>query len=221
MLTESWNTFSNWFSQFFSGKQPRVYPLMQSAGDAYPSFLFQPLKELSVHSGDQRVSSKAYLDRMAEVFRYLNQPAEAPLVPLRTELAFVESYTYLIATRQPGKLQVRMEVSEAMLSQMLPPRSIQKVIEMAMKQNVMTADHPLLIQIQTTADGRLQISNNRQQKNGNPPVQVDVLAEINGQYARLNGRRAAIQKTSTLVRITLPLFPESESGFGQEATSAA
>jgi LytS/YehU family sensor histidine kinase len=81
------------------------------------------------------------------------------LIPLEEELEFIESYFFLLQIRHDNKLQLQTTLDEKSAKVMIPPCSLQILVENAIKHNEFTAANPLLIKV-TVNDLYLQVSNN-------------------------------------------------------------
>ena len=57
------------------------------------------------------------------------------LIPLEEELDFVASYQYLLETRFEDKLNIKIEINEALYKTKIPPLTLQMLIENAVKHN--------------------------------------------------------------------------------------
>ena len=72
-----------------------------------PHFLFNNLNILSALIEVENQPAQDYLDRFAEVYRYVLKNREIELVSLREELKFLTSYNFLLHQRFPAGLQMK------------------------------------------------------------------------------------------------------------------
>jgi two-component system, LytTR family, sensor kinase len=89
-----------------------------------PHFLFNSLNSLSSLISEDEEAAEKFLDEMSKVYRYMLRNDDDELVPLSTELKFVESYTYLLKSRYGTGLQVNVQVNDAAVKQCLPPLTL-------------------------------------------------------------------------------------------------
>lgn len=135
-----------------------------------PHFLFNTLNSLSALIADEPTRAQAFVDEMAKVYRYLLQTNRNPTDPdselttLAIELIFIQSYFYLLKTRYGAGIELAVTVDPADQASLLPPLTLQMLIENAVKHNVIHAGKPLRIEIKSAPGGYLLVRNNRQRK---------------------------------------------------------
>lgn len=127
-----------------------------------PHFLFNSLNVLAslVHV-DADLSEK-FIDQLARSYRYLLEQKDKDLVPLKTEIAFVHSFTFLLKIRFEEKLKVNIRLDKETMNYYVAPLTLQLLIENAVKHNVISAETPLVIDIYNDGDEFLVVSNNLQ-----------------------------------------------------------
>ncbi len=174
-------------------------------GQLNPHFLFNSLNSLSTLIGEDPVSAERFVDNLAKVYRYLLQAGNRELVPLQEELAFIKIYTDLLQTRYGSSLLIKQEIADDYLLCLLPPLSIQTLIDNAVKHNVMLANKPLILEIRTTLFGLL-IRNNLQRKAIRIESQRAGLANLAAKYGMFGEETVRVQETETHFSVTLPLL---------------
>lgn len=124
-----------------------------------PHFLFNSLSILSsLVEVDTRLSIQ-FISRLSKAYRYILEQRDSERVSLKTELDFLDSYTFLLNIRFDGKLKIVQHVSaEDALKYGIAPLTLQLLVENAVKHNQMSAEKPLLVTIQTDGD-YLTVSN--------------------------------------------------------------
>jgi len=171
-----------------------------------PHFLFNSLNSLSSLISDDSEAAERYLDEMSKVYRYMLRTDEEQLVPLETELKFLCSYMHLLNTRYGSGLQVNQHLKESDRSKLLPPLTLQVLIENAFTQNTMSKASPLVITIESADDGLL-ITNNRQERMMTGNVECEAgLDNIVRKYELLNHKRVIITETPEERRVLVPLI---------------
>jgi sensor histidine kinase YesM len=78
-----------------------------------PHFLFNSLSTLRTIAPDPM--TKTYVMQLANVYRYLLAVHESPRITLQAELAFTESYLYILHERYENALQVSIGIEPALL----------------------------------------------------------------------------------------------------------
>jgi two-component system, LytTR family, sensor kinase len=171
-----------------------------------PHFLFNSLNSLSSLIAEDCDAAERYLDEMSKVYRYMLRTDEEQLVTLETEMKFLSSYLHLLNTRYGTGLQVKINFNESDKSKLLPPLTLQVLIENAFTQNTMSKASPLVISIESTAGGLL-ICNNRQARIMTGSMEYEAgLDNIVRKYELLNNQRVVINETPTERRVLVPLI---------------
>lgn len=129
-----------------------------------PHFLFNSLNSLSSLISDDEEEAEIFLDEMSKVYRYMLRNEDDNLVTLDTELKFLDSYAYLLKARYGNGLQFDVQVGERDREKLLPPLTLQTIIENSFTQNTISKSSPLLIKIYVDDQDTLVIKNNVQPK---------------------------------------------------------
>ncbi|HEU4902865.1 MAG TPA: histidine kinase [Flavisolibacter sp.] len=145
----------NWESRYESLKQ-----------QVNPHFLFNSINTLSSLIYEDKAEAGRYVKEMSRVYRYLLRNNDDELVPLQTELGFIQSYYHLLKTRFGAAIQVRVAIPQQVADSLLPPLTLQMLVENAVKHNNVSKEAPLTISITGTGEGWLSVKNNLQPKQG-------------------------------------------------------
>lgn len=176
-----------------------------------PHFLFNSLNSLSSLINEDEEKAEKFLDEMSKVYRYMLRNDEDQLVALSTELKFIESYLYLLRARYGDGLQLTTKINDTAIDKLLPPLTLQVLVENAFSQNTMTKNNPLKIVIATDEHDRLVVSNNLQPKisteEGDHEKAVDNLVS---KYRLLNQPAIVIKEEMNERRIYIPLIGQKE-----------
>ncbi|MBC7892340.1 MAG: histidine kinase, partial [Sphingobacteriaceae bacterium] len=152
-----------------------------------PHFLFNSLNSLSSLIADEPEKAEEFVDEMSSVYRYLLRSNEGELTTLRAELDFIRSYYHLLKTRYGRGIELDVAVSEARQHDLLPPLTLQLLVENAVKHNVVAAETPLHIRIYTQGPNALLVRNTLQRKLGSRVVSTRKgLLNISEKYRLLN-----------------------------------
>jgi LytS/YehU family sensor histidine kinase len=128
-----------------------------------PHFLFNSLNALSSLVGKDAELSEVFIQKLSSVYRYILENMEKELVPVATEIQFVNDYFYLQQIRDQGKIKLIVDVAN-MENAKIPPVSLQMLVENALKHNTSTKSNPLKIVIQNEGLDELIVSNKLQRK---------------------------------------------------------
>ena len=129
-------------------------------------FMFNSLNVLSSLLRKDPEKAQRFIQEFSNIYRYVIDSIEQPLTQLENELEFVKSYVFLQKIRYGQSLTFSEEISEEALSGMLPPLSLQVILENAIKHNIVNEERPLHIEIYNDGDS-LVIKNNFQPKISN------------------------------------------------------
>jgi two-component system, LytTR family, sensor kinase len=171
-----------------------------------PHFLFNSLNSLSVLIEDDQPKAQRFVYELARVYRYLLQSDDKELTDVKSELAFMDAYAFLLKTRFGENISVDIQVSEAAKQLMIPPFTLQLLVENAVKHNVVSRTRPLKISIYTEGGDKLIVSNNLQSKTTVVPFSKMGLANIAAKYLLLSGKKLDIEQTALTFKVILPLL---------------
>lgn len=124
-----------------------------------PHFLFNNLNILSSLIDTENESAQSFLEKFAEVYRYVLKNKDSEVIQLNQELEFLESYIYLINKRFEHQLEFKLNIEEQALEKFIPTLAIQMLVENALKHNKYSRQKKLSIRIYTE-NHLLVISNN-------------------------------------------------------------
>ena len=125
-----------------------------------PHFVFNNFSILAdlIEVDPQKAST--YLMDLSKVYHYTLFHLDHDTVTLQEELEFLQRYLSLLKQRFNDSIQVIIAPNVAELTGVLPPATLQLVIENAIKHNEHTTEHPLIINV--TSDGEsIQVSNHK------------------------------------------------------------
>lgn len=128
-----------------------------------PHFIFNCLNVLSTLIEKDIKKSQQFINEFSHMYRYVLETIEKQVVTLEDELNFVNSYIFLQQIRHERALLVTINVAKSDLNLLLPPLSIQVVIENVIKHNSISSVQPLHIEIESNSE-TLMVKNNIQNK---------------------------------------------------------
>lgn len=127
-----------------------------------PHFLFNSLNVLSSLAYQDAEKANLFTKKLSGVYRYLLLTNDHPTVTLKEELSFLESYLFLEKIRFEDTFSINIIKNDnSLLNRYIIPAGLQLLVENALKHNITTRDHPLIIQIRITNEG-IAVSNNLQ-----------------------------------------------------------
>jgi LytS/YehU family sensor histidine kinase len=171
-----------------------------------PHFLFNSLNSLSGLVEEDPKRALRFINELSAIYRYLLQSNEKPLIPLRKELEFIEAYLYLLQTRFEEGLSLVYDIPPALQEYMLPPLTLQILVENAVKHNMISASMPLHIKIYGDEAGNLIVLNNLQKRKTAVFSSKMGLVNISAKYQLLNQPDIIINETSEYFQVMVPLI---------------
>lgn len=171
-----------------------------------PHFLFNSLTALKIMVEDSPSLAKQYISHLSQVLRYTLQSNRKQLVTLGEELEFTESYIFLLRMRYDTNLTIQTEITAEFTDHRLPPLTIQTLVENAVKHNEISKEFPLLISIQTTPNGYLQVTNKIQEKLTPEDGTGIGLTNLSKLYRLLGEYDIQIFKTDLEFKVEVPLI---------------
>jgi sensor histidine kinase YesM len=176
-------------------------------GQVNPHFLFNSLNSLSSLIGDDPDKAEKFLDEMSKVYRYLLRTNEDGLTTLEAEMQFIHSYFHLLKTRYGDSLSMEVLIDERYSGYLIPPLTLQMLVENAVKHNMLLRDSPLKILIMTTNSGRLVVSNNLQRKDRMVSSNKVGLTNIVNKYRLMKQEEITVRDDGKEFAVVVPLIP--------------
>jgi sensor histidine kinase YesM len=153
-------------TELLETKQASIQAQFESLkGQLNPHFLFNSLNALSslCYPDPKPERAKKFIDEFSKIFRYILEIKDKAVVELKSELDFLNAYYYLQKIRFEEDLQLSICIDEDIYNMLLPPLSLQLLVENAIKHNQIGTDAPLEITIENIKD-ILIVKNNLQRK---------------------------------------------------------
>lgn len=100
-----------------------------------PHMLFNSLNTLLSLIRESPTKAIDYTQELSRVLRYTLQDDDRRSVTLAEEMQFAEAYIYLMKMRYEDNLRFDIHIDQSMNSMLLPPMSVQLLIENAIKHN--------------------------------------------------------------------------------------
>jgi two-component system, LytTR family, sensor kinase len=170
-----------------------------------PHFLFNCFNVLSTLVHKDPDASSTFIAQLSNVYRYLLQNQEKKIVPLKEELEFLDSYTYLLRTRFSENLQIENRISDCPDVIMVAPASLQMLIENAIKHNVASKKLPLKIILEKQAE-YIVVSNTLQKKEREEESTRIGLRNIIDRYKLLSDLPVIVERTPTQFIVKIPVL---------------
>ena len=170
-----------------------------------PHFMFSSLNILSDLIKVDVIKAQKFIDDFSIVYRYVAETIEKPLVPLGRELDFVYSYLNLQKMRHGKQLSYTTKISGELTDYLLPPLSLQAVIEHSIQNNIINNSTSLIIEI-SNMDNNLVIRNRVNAETIKDRVQEPSLKYLIKRYDFVCNKHPEFSYSNCLFVANLPLI---------------
>jgi two-component system LytT family sensor kinase len=191
-------------------KQKLQAELQQLKGIVNPHFLFNNLNSLSSLISENPPQAEAFLDELTKVFRYLLRNNNAEVTTVAEELQFISSYYHLLQTRHGRSISLDVDVPEHAEQHLLPPMTLQLLVENAVKHNRLQKDLPLEISIYHK-DSSLIVRNNIRKREKAVESTGIGLHSINSRFKLLQHPGLTITQDDKFFSVMIPLIESGNS----------
>ena len=123
-----------------------------------PHFLFNSLNTLIAEIEYNPDNAVRFTKNLSSVYRYVLQSQDKTLVSLGEELEFLDSYLFLPKVRLGDCISCVCDIPADLTEAMLPPLTLQLLVENVIKHNTITSARPMKIDI-FVQDDRLVVAN--------------------------------------------------------------
>ncbi|TWI86359.1 sensor histidine kinase [Chitinophaga japonensis] len=177
-----------------------------------PHFLFNNLNVLASLIDKDRDEAQNFLDKFADVYRYVLQHKKEELVPLHTELEFIKAYCHLLKKRFGEGLVIDIPgVPDTARACCIPPLSLQMLMENAVKHNTISRDQPLRIRVYLQGKQWITVENAYQPLQKGAVVRSESgLENIRKRYQHLSALQVNVSCDRHFFKVDLPLLEIDE-----------
>jgi LytS/YehU family sensor histidine kinase len=171
-----------------------------------PHFLFNSLNTLTGLIEEEPKKALEYSSHLSDLYRTILAYRSEDQLYLFEELDILNNYIHIQKSRFGNALQVSIDIpKDTQENRKVVPLALQLLVENAMKHNVVSASHPLVISI--TADDRyITISNNVQLKLSKEKGLGIGLENISKRYALATKEKISFGEQEGHYVVRLPLL---------------
>jgi sensor histidine kinase YesM len=168
-----------------------------------PHFIFNSLNTLKSMVDLQDKQASEFIVMLSEFYRAALDKKPAALIPLADELHTLHAYVFLLQARFEDGLKLDINIPDE--DYLIPPFTLQMLVENCIKHNIVSLDEPLHISIRTTGK-QLIVENNLQLKRQAGASTHTGLDNIRKRYQHLGQGQIDIIPSTTLFTVKLPLI---------------
>jgi len=171
-----------------------------------PHFFFNTLNTLSYLISQDQEKSQLFLNKLSCVLRTSIDLQQNALILLSEEIKLAEAYFYLLSIRFGGNVTLQINADDSG-HYMVPPMTLQMLIENAIKHNIIATGQPLRIEIVLDEENKsLAVSNNLQPKIDSMGGGLG-LKNLEERFIMHAGRSPEIFSTDGRFVVVIPLMP--------------
>ena len=169
-----------------------------------PHFLFNCLNVLSTLVFKDADTSARFIGQLSNVYRHLLFSQEKKIALLNDEIDFLQSYIFLLKIRFGENLKVNNRLPKNS-GYYIAPAALQMLIENAIKHNVVSAKHPLQLNL-ARVGGKIEISNSLNEKIVKEESARMGLKNIRDRYKFLSEESVDVEKADGWFHVRIPLL---------------
>jgi two-component system, LytTR family, sensor kinase len=207
-LFEKWKASVVEMEKYNKDRAEFQFEMLQS--QINPHFLFNSLNTLSSLIYENKDQASEFTRELSDVYRYVLESRKSDLVKLKDELEFLESFLYLYRLRFEKKLTVHIEIDEKLYQQLIPPLTLQMLIENAVKHNIVSQKKPLKISLKSE-ENYIIVKNNIQLKLTETYSSKVGLSNIQNRFKYLTNSEVKITNNKHVFEVQIPLIVKHES----------
>ena len=171
-----------------------------------PHFIFNSLNTLSFLITRDPQNARLYNDTLAKVYRYILSNKEKDMVLLREEVEFISNYFYLLKIRFGEAISMIIEITDLSSEDFLiPPISMQALVENAIKHNEFNEKTPLTINV-SISSSYVIIKNIIHPKSYATPTSRIGLGNLDNRYKLITKRNIIIENNFKTFTVKLPII---------------
>ncbi|THU41971.1 histidine kinase [Niastella caeni] len=171
-----------------------------------PHFIFNSLNTLSYLIEKDPVKARQFNDNLADVYRYILQNKARELVLLHEEMLFLNDYFSLLKIRFEEAVQLQIMLDPALYDQyVIPPISLQILVENAIKHNEFSDAVPLVITIEMQKD-ELIIHNQVRKKILRKASSRIGLNNLGERYKLTTSKEISVTESASDFTVSLPVL---------------
>ena len=173
-----------------------------------PHFLFNSLNTLKYMVESRDPHAIDFILKLSDFYRYSLENRKQDLIKVAEELQILHAYLFLLKARFEEGIDLSVNINDQHLKSLIPPFTLQLLVENCIKHNVISVDRPLTICLYSEQD-YIVVENIVQPKRTPESSMGMGLDNINERYLHLIKKEIAIQKTEKAFTIKLPIIHES------------
>lgn len=173
-----------------------------------PHFLFNSLNTLVSEIEYNPVNAIEFTRNLADTYRYILYCQDKHTVELNEELQFLDTYVLLQKVRLGDCLEVDNRIADKFWETLVPPLSLQLLVENVIKHNVISMKKPMTVKMWVEYQDKeawICVSNAMRPKQGNA-ISGKGLENLSQRYRLLCGKEIRVEQDEKEFIVRLPLL---------------
>lgn len=172
-----------------------------------PHFLFNSLNTLKAMVETNDPQSVDFILKLANFYRYTLESRKLDLIHVREEMEILNAYLFLQKARFEDGFIFQNELEENVLDTLMPPFTLQLLVENCLKHNVVSLSRPLRIRIFNDGES-IVVENQVQLRNSREDSLGVGLTNIELKYSHLLNKKVEIIHEQNTFQVRLPIIHE-------------
>lgn len=173
-----------------------------------PHFLFNSLSVLSSLVHRDANLAEEFIVKLSKLMRYAIEQTDSVYVSLQEELDFMMHYYFLIKIRFGDALFVENELDVNTEDFVVPPYTLQTLIENAMQHNKFSTENPLKISLRNDSEN-IYVANNVNLKSETSQSTRIGLDNLNKRVKHLSQKEISTEHKKGIFTVKIPLILKS------------
>ncbi|MBU2491821.1 MAG: histidine kinase [Bacteroidetes bacterium] len=170
-----------------------------------PHFMFNSLNTLSYLIETDKIKALEFNESLSDVYRYILMNKNKELVQLGEELTFLNNYYSLLKLRFGNSINFQNEISNNSDDFLIPPISLQILLENAVKHNKFDEKEPLNINMMITESSLIFINEIRKKILRRESSKIGLI-NLHERYKLITNKDIEIIKDEINFTVKLPLL---------------
>ncbi|MFT6716681.1 MAG: two-component system LytT family sensor kinase [Saprospiraceae bacterium] len=171
-----------------------------------PHFLFNSLNTVSSVISENKAKSIRFVKELSDLYGFMLSDSHKTVIPLKNDIELAKKYAFLLKTRLEDGVEIDFNVPSEYDNCLLPPMTVQNLVENCAKHNVVSKRSVLRISIYVDG-GYLVVKNNLNLKMNSGKGSTNLgLNYICSQIEQLSDQEVVIDKTRELFVVKIPLI---------------
>ncbi len=170
-----------------------------------PHFLFNNLSVLTSLVYENQDRAVDFINQLSKVYRYILENKDIELATIESEMTFIKSYIFLLQIRFDKNIEFVITIDPSKNSFLVPPLTIQLLVENAIKHNEISSESPLKIEIKEEGNF-IEVVNNKQLRKNHEPTSGTGLQNIKDRYSFFTSSQVEVSQTEKTFSVKIPIL---------------